>query len=157
MNIRSTNIVGFAHHQGDIVSNVGSSHGVALSGGSTGGRMDAFGDDANITLTIAGKGTAALVLGNSSSPVQFGQLYTVQFTPAALSSFAGSASTITVTGLSTSRPFAWTLQQPSGIAVAYNFRMQCSTANELRLVQQNITGSTIGSGESTGRFLLVQA
>lgn len=51
---------------------VDSSHGVQLSGGSTGGRVDAVGDDNNITLSLAGKGTGPTVVGNSSSPVFVG-------------------------------------------------------------------------------------
>ena len=55
-----------------------SSHGVELSGGSTGGRIDAVGDDADITLTIAGKGVGETRIGNSSSPVAFaGNISTV--------------------------------------------------------------------------------
>jgi hypothetical protein len=65
MNNRSTG----THFGTDVVSNVESSHGVRLTGGSTGGVVEAFGDDANISLSIAGKGTGATRIGNSSSPV----------------------------------------------------------------------------------------
>jgi hypothetical protein len=72
MNFPSTNTDGRNPAAGGIVSNVESSHGVLLDGGSTGGIVTAIGDDANITLRIRGKGTGAVVLGNSSSPVLFG-------------------------------------------------------------------------------------
>jgi hypothetical protein len=77
-----------------IVSNVGSSHGVRLDGGSTGGVVEAFGDDANISLTVRGKGTGAVTIGNSSQTVTLGQgsalkgffSTTVAWTHAAISS-----------------------------------------------------------------------
>lgn len=60
----------FTHFQGDVISNIDdSSHGVHLAGGSTGGIVQPAGDEANIALTVRGKGTGGLVLGNSSSPV----------------------------------------------------------------------------------------
>lgn len=82
MEFRSTNVIGYSHFQGDLVTNVGSSHGVQISGGSTGGSIFPVGDDANISLTIGSKGTGALNLGS-----------TVAGAPAAL----GSASTGNVT------------------------------------------------------------
>jgi hypothetical protein len=68
MNIRSTNDR-FTHFGGDVWSNVESSHGVQLTGGSTGGIIEPVGDDANITLRVRGKGTGGVLLGNSSSPL----------------------------------------------------------------------------------------
>ena len=152
----------YTHFQGDIVSNVQhdspSSHGVMLtadSGGSTGGIVQAFGDDTNIQLTLRGQGTGSVIVGNSSQAVQIGQTFTVQFTPAALAASTAVQSTITVTGLSTGRPLVFTPTTP-GLSMAYAFRVQASTANELRFTQQNITGSTIGTGESTARGILIQ-
>lgn len=72
MRFPSTNTDGRNPSAGGIVSNVESSHGVLLDGGSTGGVIRPIGDDANISLTIVGKGTGALTLGNSSSPVIIG-------------------------------------------------------------------------------------
>ena len=66
MQFRSSNSK-FTHFQGDIVSNVDdSSHGVKLSGGSTGGQIEAVGDDANITLDLRPKGAAGVNVGQSS-------------------------------------------------------------------------------------------
>ena len=143
------------HLLAGVAASVESSHGVAIWGASTGGVVESIGDDANISLTLRGKGTGAVVVGNSSSPVQWGQLFTVQFTPSVLAASTSVQSTITVTGLSTGRPLLFTPTTP-GLGMAYAFRAQCSTANELRLTQQNISGSTIGSGESTARGLLIQ-
>lgn len=78
MEYRSTNDIGYVHFQGDLVSNVSSggvinsSHGIQLTGGSTGGLVTAAGDEANVTLNVAAKGTANTRLGNSSSPVIYG-------------------------------------------------------------------------------------
>lgn len=69
MQFRSTNGK-FTHFQGDVVSNVDdSSHGVKLSGGTTGGVIESCGDESNIALTVRGKGTGPLVLGSSASQV----------------------------------------------------------------------------------------
>ena len=68
MEYRSTG----THYQNDVVASVGSSHGVKLTGGSTGGVVQAVGDDANISLRLLGKGTGGILLGDSSQTVTFG-------------------------------------------------------------------------------------
>lgn len=152
----------------DIVSNVSSSHGVRLTGGSTGGIVEPAGDDANITLKVRGKGTGGVVIGNSSQAVTVGSgnagvaavnKYTVQFTAPALSSgFAAgasaAASTFTVAGLSTGTVLMFTPTNP--INTLYNLRAYCSTAAELNLVFSHNGISTLGSGESTNRGVLVE-
>ena len=61
MEYRSTNANGYVHFQGDVVSNVSSgnainsSHGVRLTGGSTGGIVESAGDETNIALRLGGK------------------------------------------------------------------------------------------------------
>jgi hypothetical protein len=71
MDYRSTNLR-FVHYGGDVTAAIESSHGVQLSGGSTGGIVQAVGDDANISLTVRGKGTGGVVIGNSSQTVTLG-------------------------------------------------------------------------------------
>lgn len=66
MNNRST-ANAFVHFGGEVISNVESSHGVQLGGGSTGGTITAFGDDANIALTIRAKGSGIVTVGDSSN------------------------------------------------------------------------------------------
>lgn len=70
MEFRSSNSK-FTHHQGDFVSNVddGSSHGVHLTGGSTGGIVQPAGDEDNIALNVRAKGTGPVRVGNSSQTV----------------------------------------------------------------------------------------
>lgn len=158
MNNRSTGV----HFGNDLVSNVESSHGVRLTGGSTGGIVESFGDDANIALRVQGKGTGPTILGNSSSPVMLGasttaltpQRYLVQFTPPALAANAASQSTITVTGLTTSA-FGMTFTPTSTLSPVYTWQVQCVAADELTLRFQNISASSIGTGQSTNRGYLL--
>ena len=72
MERRSTNPLGYTHFQYDLTAHVGSSHGVRLSGGSTGGIIEAVGDDTNVSLTIRGQGTGSITLGSSSADVFIG-------------------------------------------------------------------------------------
>lgn len=66
MQFRSTNNK-FTHFQGDVLSNVDdSSHGVGLFGGTTGGLVQAVGDEDNIVLSLRGKGAAGVNVGQSS-------------------------------------------------------------------------------------------
>jgi hypothetical protein len=142
-----------SHWGGDGTFGVESSHGVRLSGGSTGGRVDAVGDDANVSLTIAGKGTGRVTLGNSSSPVRIGKRFTVEFTPPALAASTSAESTYTVTGLTTDAVIVLTPRL--ALSPAYTTRARCSTADELVVAWGNLFGSTIGTGESTGRWTVL--
>lgn len=165
------------HFGNDLVAGVESSHGVKLSGGSTGGRVDAYGDDANITLSIAGQGTGKVVLGNSSSPVTLNgavtssgtfkvgssgsavaeiRSFTVQFTAPTLSTGAASVveSTYTVTGVSSGTVLMFTPTNP--INAQYTMRPRCSTVNELTIAWGNHGKSTLGTGESSNRGTLLQ-
>lgn len=66
MLFRSSNAK-FTHFQGDVISNVDdSSHGVGLFGGTTGGLVQAVGDEDNVTLSVRGKGAAGVNLGSTS-------------------------------------------------------------------------------------------
>lgn len=74
MRFRSTNNK-FTHFQGEVLTNIDdSSHGVHLSGGSTGGIVQPCGDEDNIALTVRGKGTGAVTIGNSSQTVAMSSL-----------------------------------------------------------------------------------
>ncbi len=165
MEFRSTNDNGYAHHQGDIVSNVSSggvqnsSHGVHLTGGSTGGIVQAAGDETNIPLIVRGKGSAGVVYGkNSTSQINMIQMYRVDWTVPALSSCgldaASGDSTITVTGLTTNsvlmiqRRGALNSTNSTGLFLTGC----CSTANELRLTVHNIGASTI-SGSTMSAYV----
>jgi hypothetical protein len=79
MNSRSTNNA-FTHFSGDVVSNVESSHGVQLTGGSTGGVVQAFGDDTDISLTVRGKGAGGVVLGTGTASTPLKGFFTANST-----------------------------------------------------------------------------
>ena len=181
MDFRSTND-NYTHHQGDIISNVSSggiqnsSHGIHLTGGSTGGIVQPAGDEANIALNLRGKGSGAVNLGSTtsgltlnSSATQLGsasttgialiQRYRVDWTVPALSSAgidaASGDSTVTVTGLTTNsilviqRRGALNSTNSTGLFLT----CCCSTADELRLTVHNIGASTI-SGSTMSAYLL---
>ena len=65
MIFRSTDAGG--HVSGSYVAGVGSSHGVEIGGGSTGGTVKAVGDDTDITLNLLGKGAGGVRLGSTAS------------------------------------------------------------------------------------------
>lgn len=179
MDYRSSNTIGFTHFGGAIVAGVEGGSGVELSPQSSGSAavITVVGDETNKSLSIVGKGTGTVTLGNSSSPVAlagavtqtggatFGssgtaltevRAFTVQFTPPALSSglVSGAESTYTVTGVSTGTVLMFTPTNP--ISALYTVRARCSTANELTLAWGNIGDSTLGSGESTNRGTVLQ-
>lgn len=173
MEFRSTNDNGYVHFQGDVVSNVSSgqainsSHGVRLTGGSTGGIVTAAGDEANIALNIQPKGAGPLVLSStqtfigqtSTTPLAYIQRYRVDWTLPALSS-AGAAgasadSTITVTGATTNAMYIiqetqrWNSTVDPGIIVTG----RCSTANELKVTALNVSASSISGSTVSANVL----
>lgn len=152
---RSTN-THFTHHQGALVAGVELGSGVELNPTSSGAAPTILpcGDESNKSLIIGGKGTGGVQLGQSSTtPIVAMQRYLVEFTPPALAASTWTSSTFTAAGLTTNAvlSFVW----PTSVSGAYNIIPRCSTAAELRLTFQNITGSTIGTGESTTRGFLI--
>lgn len=151
------------HYTRGVILSVESSHGVRVEGGSTGGIVEAVGDDSSIALVVQQKAGALLTLGSTSGSIQVGnsttpllavQRYVVQFTPAALAANTFAESTITVTGLTTNASLVFTPR--SAVTGAYNYLVRCSTAAELKFSEQNNSASTIGTGESTSRGLLTE-
>src|SRR3990167_10284269 len=71
MDRRSTSAE-YTHFGGDVTAQVNSSHGVRLSGGSTGAIVEAVGDDTNVGLTVRAQGTGTLTIGSSGQPIQLG-------------------------------------------------------------------------------------
>lgn len=164
MNFPSSNTDGANPSAGDVISNVESSHGVRLSGGSTGGIVEPVGDDANIALTVRGKGTGAVRVGNSSSPALLGasttpltnlQRFVVQFTEPDLAASTWVNSTYTVAGLTTN---CCILGHTPRLNLAAGYTIgdaRCSTADELTIRWVNEGGSTISG--STNRLTFVAA
>ena len=159
MERRSTNDIGYTHHQGDITAGVGSSYGVRLSGGSTEGIVEAVGDDTNVNLRLRPQGTTGgLLLGstaNSTSAILGVQKYRIDFTIADLSSGpAQTESTITVAGLSTTAVLMFTPRSVTSALYAYG--VKCSTAAELKLNQINTGPSSIGTAATTNSGILLE-
>lgn len=171
MERRSTNDIGYVHFQGDIVSNVGSSHGVILRGGSTGGIIEPLGDDTSISLVVRGKNAGGITIGNStqaldldSTSVQIGtasttaiervQRYLVEYTIPALSSGpAASESTVTVTGLTTNSVLVLQNRVINNSTGQVSLNARCSTANELTIQFVSHDASTL-SGSTQSAYLL---
>ena len=179
MDTRSTNVAGYTHHAGDITAHTGSSHGARLSGGSTGGILEAVGDDDNISINVRGKGTGAVRLGNSSQTIvstgitsthialastrvtlgsTFGigliQRVIVQIDSAAMVVAAeGTSDTVsTVTGATTNSLCVF--MPHATFSTRYTFQAYCSTADEVRIRLFNNQATTFGSGQSSNRGTL---
>lgn len=95
MDRRSTSAE-YTHYGGDVTGQVNSSHGVRLSGGSTGGIVEAVGDDTNVTLVIRAQGAGGIVLGNSSQGlgIRGPSTLTGAVTVAGAAAFSGSSFSI---------------------------------------------------------------
>ena len=164
MQRRSTNeTVGYTHHGGDFTAHVDSSHGVRLSGGSTGGIVEAVGDDTNVSLTVRGQGTGRVNIGNSSQLTflagsTFGisviQRVIVQIDSAAMVIAAeGTSDTVsTVVGATTNSLCVF--MPHATFSTRYQFQTYCSTAGQVRIRLFNFQATTFGSGESSNRGIL---
>lgn len=84
------------------------------------------------------------------------QRYVVEFTAPVLSSgtATGIESTHTVSGMSTGTVLMFTPTNP--INAKYNVRARCSTASELTLAWSHDGTSTLGTGESSNRGILLE-
>jgi len=157
MNFPSTNTDGANPSLGDVVTNVESSHGVRLSGGSTGGIVEPVGDDANITLRVRGKGTGGVMLGQGSA-IKGVHSTTFAYTFSALSSGATVESVIasTTADVTTGDLIAIELGLPavSTQTVSYlGFRTAAADSSRVVITLGNITSTAIGStGSGTGRI-----
>lgn len=157
MERRSTQSDGrYVHFGGDVTAHAHSSHGVRLSGGSTGGIVEAVGDDTNVSLTIRGQGGGGVQFGRASTtPITFMQRYLVQATVPALSSASSAESTVTVAGLTTTSILV--LQNRlklNSTVTGVTATARCSTADELTIEWHNISQSSLSG--STQSFYLLQ-
>ena len=181
MLFRSTNSK-FTHFGGDVLSNIDdSSHGVQLTGGSTGGIVQPCGDEDNIALTVRGKGTGAVTIGNSSQAfastgiasthinlnstrISLGGSTTtfigirrvrVDFTVPVMAVNAGAEQgDIAVTGLTTNAVLTLQPRGPLNSSVAGVLAFpSCSTDGQLHITYHN-AGTTI-SGSTMSAYLLI--
>lgn len=175
MNYRSTNTIqGGSAFGGALVIGGEAGSGVEINPNSSGNapNIQPCGDETNKGITLQSKGTGTITIGSSANqPVVItstnvtiaggGKIpiinsYTVEFTAPTLSSGLASAaeSTYTVAGVSTGTVLVFTPTNP--ISALYTVRARCSTVNELVLAWGQCGDSTLGSGESTNRGVLVQ-
>ncbi|HYE87702.1 MAG TPA: hypothetical protein VEA16_15170 [Vicinamibacterales bacterium] len=111
------------------------------------------GDETNKSVNIAGKGTGGVKIGGGSAVTGL-VATTVQFTPPQLAANSAVASTYTVSGLTTN---AAIIALTPRLAYSTQYAVhdaRCSSADELTVVWSNTAASTIGNGESTGRWTL---
>ena len=165
MERRSTNVLGFVHHQGDITANVASSHGVRLTGGSAGGIVESVGDDTNVALTIRAQGAGAITLGTSSNPITIAgssasvsalQVSLIQFTVPALttSGIAPVESTIAFAGMTTNAAYIVSQRAVYNSTLATSLQIVARPATEgLRLTYFNHGASSL-SGSTASAYLL---
>ena len=74
MDRRSTNVKGFVHYGGDIVSGVHDGIGIELGSASTGSTawIESLSDDTNANIGIRAQGAGTITIGNSSNAVKIG-------------------------------------------------------------------------------------
>jgi hypothetical protein len=171
MEYRSTNGLGkYVHFGGAVIAGAEFGSGIELNPNSSGSNavITAVGDETNKGITLAGKGTGATQLGNSSAVVRIGtsttgfasvQMALLQFTIPALSTSgtAGSAadSTVTFAGATTNSIYFlqqrtnWNSTQTLNIHVA----ARSSAADEITLTFTN-TGASSLSGSTASGYLL---
>ena len=172
MSTRSTNAIGFVHFGGDLVAGVNDGVGILLHPASTGSTavIEPISDSDTAGLKIRAKGAATLTLGNSSnsvllvgpkpgtgstSAVTLMQRYLVSFTAPELAASTAMDSTHACVGLTTGASLIMVTPR-SPISNAYTFTPRCTAANLLTVAIGNTFGSTIGSGETTNAWIVVQ-
>jgi hypothetical protein len=144
----------------DVQSNVGSSHGVQLSGGSTGGVVSAVGDDTDISLTVRGKGAGGVTIG-AGTGIKGVYSTTFAYTFTALSSGATVESNIasTTADVNPGDLISIELGLPavSTQTVSFlGFRTATVDSSRVVLTLGNITSTAIAStGSGTGRITWV--
>jgi hypothetical protein len=154
MNFRSSN-AGFASPK-DIQSNVGSSHGVVLSGGSTGGVVEAAGDDSNIELRLRGKGTGGVAFGTSTRSIKGIYSQNSTYSHAAI----GAARTVEITIASTTADIApgdmisvgFTVDTPntlSSVCALVGWRTSATASSVLTVTFGNISSTATSTGSGT--------
>ena len=170
MERRSTNPLGYTHHQYDFTAHVASSHGVRLSGGSTGGIVEAVGDDTNVSLTIRGQGTGGLTLGSSGQAVSFSgstSLLTgiIRFTDTAVATpnFDSTnamvmETTHAITGVSSAGENGGPLVVANGVNLSTDCALVnayvASTAGQVHCRFAKVSTLTVASATATINFLI---
>jgi hypothetical protein len=153
------------HYGKGVVAGVESSHGVKISGGSTGGVVEAVGDDTDISLLLKGKGAGGVFIGNSSSPFSGFLMHTD--TAVATPNFATTnAMVMETTHVITGVPAATVGGTTNAFIVAmpHNLSTDCalvnayigSTATEVHCRFLKASTLSVGASTATISFLIVR-
>lgn len=154
MEFRSSNLK-FVHYGGDILSNTddGSSHGVQLTGGSTGGVVQPCGDEANIALNLRAKGSGPLTF--NGGPVNFNNTGTYAITSTLVNitsttvNVGSSGAVVTVAG---GAPFSGFIKVTDTAVATPNFATTNAMVMETTHVITGLAAQTIGG--TTGWFVI---
>ena len=151
------------HYSRGIIAGVESSHGIKLEGGSTGAQISAVGDDANISLTLKGKGAGGVFLGDGTGAIA--GFLRVTDTAVATPNFATTnamvmETTHTITGLPAATAGATTNAFIQ--AMAHNLSTDCalvgvyvgSTAGQAHCRFAKVSTLTVGASTATISFLV---
>jgi hypothetical protein len=142
---------------------VDSSHGVKIEGGSTGGVIQAIGDDTDISITLKGKGAGGVFLGAGTGSI--GGYLRVTDTAVATPNFATTnamvmETTHTITGLPAATAGATT--NAFITAMAHNLSTDCalvgvyvgSTAGQAHCRFAKVSTVTVSASTATISFLV---
>ena len=145
------------HLSNDVVAGVGSSHGVQLRGGSTGGTISAVGDDTDIVLTLDGKGAGGVVIGSGSQfQGAFSTTFAYAFTALSSGDTVESAILSTTADVNPGDVISIELGLPAVSTQTISllhFRTSTVASSRVVLTLGNITSTAIGStGSGTGRI-----
>jgi hypothetical protein len=150
MEYRSTG----THYSNDVVAGVGSSHGVKLGGGSTGGTVAAVGDDTDITLNILGKGAGGVRVGSTATgSLGFKGAFTSTWTYALAAVSSGQVGEITIASttadINPGDLIGVNVTPTTSVLVFAGYRMSTVAASRMTIVMANVssTATSTTSGE----------
>ena len=147
MDRRSTSAE-YTHYGGDVTAQVNSSHGVRLSGGSTGGIVQSIADDTAASLRVFAQGAGNLLLGVAANPVEIaGSSIGLTSTHIALKSTRVVLSTGSVLQVGSTAPFAGFIRFTDTAVATPDF----NTTNAMVIE----TSATI-TGANSSHFVIAQ-
>jgi len=147
MDRRSTSAE-YTHFGGDVTAQVNSSHGVRLSGGSTGGIVQSIADDTAASLRVFAQGAGNLLLGVAANPGEIaGSSIGLTSTHIALKSTRVVLSTGSVLQVGSTAPFAGFIRFTDTAVATPDF----NTTNAMVIE----TSATI-TGANSSHFVIAQ-
>jgi len=144
MNFRSTNPEGYVHFGGDVMSGAQSTRGVLLSSNT----VSPVSDNSNEDLILRGKGTGGVIVGASTTPLNFVSGLSTTTIPN-MPGASQAVSTMAAPGVSTGDMVLCADPRNSLSTHVTLSRAYPSAADEITLVWINVHASSIAA-ESTG-------